>query len=510
MPDELPKRIRDRWIDAIASVDDFIVRVAGKRLPYRVVKRYSKHNFRLGWQVRVNFSDTDYRELHILVDGGFPYTAPRVAVANAPNLLTWPHLEQDGLLCILPTDTAVSGDNPAEVVKYVLGKACRLIKESISGSNVEDFRLEFLSYWMLAADQGATNFISILEPQGPSREIAVWHGNSVQIVGENPEALERWLLRRGANPGKGQKYKFYKGVLLWLPEPLLPDDYPQTAADVRALARDWSLAATEVLEELAAASAERIDVLFGASTANGACFGAMTVRSPHSKVIRRGKRNTLGDGFRPGHVPEALSVNRYLSRGVKVTKTIVERADHFRIHGRDYDPHQKRLRTLQVAVLGCGSVGGPLARLLGQAGIGNLLLVDCGTMDWPNVGRHVLGASSVDHYKASELAHEIKQLYPHLNDISYRNSMVGPDATDLMEELTTCDLIVSTMGNWAAESFLNDVHREWEHFPTVLYGWVEPNAAAAHAVLIPQGKACLRCGVNDTGRPYLTVTKLGQ
>ena len=500
MPDELPKRIRDRWIAAIASVDDFIVRVAGERLPYRVVERYSKHNFRLGWQVRVNFSDTDYREFHILVDGGFPYTAPRVAVANAPNLLTWPHLEQDGLLCILPTDTAVSGDNPAKVVEYVLGEACRLIEESINGSNVEDFRLEFLSYWVLAADQGATNFISILEPQGPSREIAVWHGNSLHVVGENPEALERWLPRWGAKPGKNRKYKFYKGVLLWLPEPLLPDEYPQTAANVRTLARERSLAAGDVLTKLAASNAESIDVLLGASTANGACFGAITIRSP------RGKRNTLGDGFRPGHVPQALSVNRYLSKGVKVTKATVERADHFWIHGRDQDPLQEHLRMVRVAVLGCGSLGGGLAKLLAQAGIGNLLLIDPAILEWPNVGRHALGADSVSCSKAKRLEQEIIKAYPHLGDISSRCEHVGPKARSLMDKVTSCDLIVSTMGNWAAENFLNDVQQEREHFPTVLYGWMEPNAAAAHAVLIPQGTACLRCGVNDKGYPNLTVT----
>ena len=83
---------------------------------------------------------------------------------------------------------------------------------------------------------------------------------------------------------------------------------------------------------------------------------------------------------------------------------------------------------------------------------------------------------------------------------------VGPDATDLVEELATCDLIVSTMGNWAAENFLNDLQQHRTGFPPILYGWVEPNAAAAHAVLIPRGGACFRCGVDDKGRPDLRVT----
>ena len=507
MHEEPPNKVSNRRAAAIKKVDDYITGFPNAgRLPPHITKGYHNGKFSSGWRVPVAFSDGVCHELYVLADGEFPYTSPRIAIADGPDVLVWPHLEEDGLLCILPSDAAVSSQNPAIVTEYILGEACRLIEESISGSNVEDFRLEFLSYWMRAADQGATNFISILEPEGPSREIAVWHGKSAHVVGENPEALERWLPRWGAKPGESQKYKFYKGVLLWLPEPLLPNEYPQTASNLKTLARERSSAAKDVLTKLAASNAESIDVLLGGPTANGACFGATTIRSPHLRILQRGKRNTLEDGFRPGHVPPDLSVNRYLSRGVKVTKATVKRADHSWIHGRDQDPLQERLSRVRVAILGCGSLGGGLAKLLAQAGIGNLLLVDPAILEWPNVGRHALGADSVDFFKAKRLEQEIIKAYPHLGDISSLCERVGPKAQSLMDMVTSCDLIVSTMGNWAAENFLNDFQQEQEYFPTILYGWIEPNAAAAHAVLIPQGKACLRCGVNDKGYPNLTVT----
>jgi len=507
MPDEPPDTARDRRIAAVASVDDFIAgRAEGEQLPPRVLERYGKYGFKLGWHVWVKFSDGVRRELHILADGAFPYTAPRVVAADGPGILAWPHLEWDGLLCILPTDAAVSGENPARVVEYVLGEACGLIEECISGDNADDFRTEFLSYWVMAADSGATGFTSLVEPRGPGRRILVWHGKEARVASDNRETLNRWLVRWGAKTGKGKDYKLHDGVLIWLPEPLLPVEYPRTAADVRALARERSPEGADILEELAASSADEIDVLLGAPTANGACFGAVTVRPPRSTDGPKKRGNPLMVGFRPGHVPRALLIDRYLSGVAKVTKSTVERADHLWIHGRDQDSRQERLRTLRVAVLGCGSLGGPLARLVAQAGVGNLLLVDCGRMDWPNVGRHELGAASVGRYKASELAREIEQAYPHLGDVSWRRDRVGPDAKSLLEELATCDLIVSTMGNWAAESFLNDAQRETAGFPPILYGWVEPSAAAAHAVLVPRGETCFRCGVDDKGRPHLTVT----
>ena len=129
-----------------------------------------------------------------------------------------------------------------------------------------------------------------------------------------------------------------------------------------------------MLEELSASAATEIDVVLGTDTSNGVCFAALRL-CPSCQAGKR-TEDFLAKGFRQGHVPRNLLIDRYLSGGVKVTKSRVDRADHSWIHGRDRDPRQEKLRYVHVAVLGCGSLGGPLARLLAQAGVGNLLLVD--------------------------------------------------------------------------------------------------------------------------------------
>ena len=504
MPDEFFDPVRERKLTAVAEVGNFVDDVAGSGLPAHVLDRYRRRGYEAGWRVPVTFSDGVDRELHILLDGDFPYTAPRVAVADGPGVLAWPHLETEGFLCILPSDAAVSSDNPAGLVECVLGEACRLIQDSLNGSNFEDFRHEFLSYWGLAIDVSSPRFISLLEPEGPGRRVSVWRSRQVRVVGENPHDLHRWLPRWGAGKGKGQDHTLYDGVLVWLSKPLRPEEYPSTAADVRILAREQSPEALSALEELAAAAAAEIDVVLGAPTPNGVCFAAVSLR-PLSQAGKHTK-NFIVKGFRQGQVPRSLLIERYLSGGTKVTKSGVDRADHFWIHGRDRDLRQKQLRCRRVAVLGCGSVGGPLARLLAQAGVGNLLLVDPDVMDWPNIGRHELGAPSVNGPKAPELARQIEKAYPHLGEVTWRRQRVGPTARKLIQELASYDLIISTMGNWAGESFLNDVQQCSEGYPPILYGWVEANAAAAHAVLTVEGGACLRCGMDDKGRPNLRVT----
>lgn len=188
-----------------------------------------------------------------------------------------------------------------------------------------------------------------------------------------------------------------------------------------------------------------------------------------------------------------------------MTKAVVERADHQWIHGRDQDHRQERLRQRRVAVVGVGSVGGAVAKLVAQTGVGGLLLIDPGTMGWSNVGRHQLGAASVGCNKALEMMREIGRAYPHIN-ASIHCEKLGPAANSVVRDLESCDLIVSATGNWAAESFLNDLQHGTNGFPPILYAWVEPKAAAAHAVLVLRGNTCFQCGVNDKGQPHVTVT----
>ena len=408
-------------------------------------------------------------------------------------------------MCLLSPDAAVSSEKTVEVVEDLLNRACDLAAESDGRRNVDDFRSEFLSYWTMASD-GAVRFDSILDPSGPSRLVKVWSGGGMWAFGEDADLLTRWLKRRGAVTRHGGDFAFEDAVLMWLPSPLTPTEYPSDASDLRELARDRSRDAVSILEDLATSRTSAVHVVIGAPSANGVCFGGVSVPRSDNVSGRRDKRQPEA-GFRPGRVPKKLMVDRRLAKGVKVTKSIVQRADHGWIHGRDGDLRQDGLRTSRVAVLGCGSLGSGVARLLAQAGVGNLFLVDPGDLDWPNVSRHTLGATSVNKNKATELARRIQEAYPHLGDIKGLAKKVGPDAGTLVQEIASFDLIVSTMGNWAAEGFLSDVQFHSADFPPILFGWLERHAVAAHAVFVARGSGCLRCGVNDTGDPLLSVAE---
>ena len=355
-------------------------------------------------------------------------------------------------------------------------------------SNVDDFRHEFLSYWAIASDADQY-FTALIEPRGPSRPIHVFCGRQAIVAGDCKNTLVAWLRRRALVSAAEPVIE--EGMLLWLPQPLLPKEYPRTAANLRHLVENQSGADRRMLEDHMVRLPAQFCVLLGSQTVNGVCFGGVSIKKPPE----------MTKGFRPGHLDRKVLLDRYLSPKVKVAKHNVHRADHLWIHGRDRDERQHTLREAKVAVLGCGSLGAAVGRFLAQSGVGSLLFVDPERIDWCNVGRHVLGAPSTRHNKADELASNVRRDFPHLRCVSSFSYRIEPAAREVSDKLGSCDLIVSVMGNWSGEEFLNDLQRSDTSFPLIVYGWLEAHALAAHAVSIRPHGACLRCGVSDLGRP---------
>jgi hypothetical protein len=268
------------------------------------------------------------------------------------------------------------------------------------------------------------------------------------------------------------------GVLAWLDAVPLPSEYPKTAADVYAAA-----------------------VALGAATEHGPAIATTIISRP--PIVRT--NDPLTKGFRPSRVPEQVFLNRFFG-GESVGRRSVDRVDASWIHGRGKDKRTMTLRQSTVALLGCGSIGAPVAINLAHAGVAKLILVDPQTFTGANVGRHPLGVRSIAAAKASELAKRIRADLPHVEVESLvskvQDLLVRPDGP-----LDDVDLIVSALGDWPAESMLDEWHAtSGKPFP-IVYGWTEPHAAAGHAVIISASGRRLRDGLNDTGQPHLVATQ---
>ncbi len=489
---ELPT-LAQRRERAILELDNFLCRECGAtRIPSTEVSGIGNRGFVTGWRVEVQPLQAQ-RRMNVCVDGFFPFSAPRFQLVSGPPFLTWPHVEEDGMLCVGDETQTTDPSRPVEIARQLLVQSVfPLLRACENGGNREDFRTEFYSYWNATVPDGEPPIHSILSPKGPSRIVQIWRGQYFSAVGETEESVLRWLRNRYGNQKQFDVTE--SCCLVWMNQVLLPSEYPRRSSDVRGIAK--SSGALELLEESAGKERRYIPVVLCSSSSNGPCFAAVTIRSVQKTGI---------SGFRPGHAPSKILADRVLGSSASVNRAGVARADASWIHGRDQDARQSVLASRRIAIVGCGAIGGPVAVALAMAGAGHLMLIDPDSLGWANVGRHPLGAESVGLKKASELAKKLAQNFPHARFESRTEEL----RVVLEKEeglLLNCDLVVCATGVWSVESALNAWHVSTKHPAQILYAWTEPHACAGHAVAILPDEACLQCQFTQFGEAKKIVT----
>ena len=462
---------------------------------------YPRRPYVAGWRVSVAFTDGNIRRIDVVATAGFPSIPLRTALVDHPPFMTWPHVEGDGILCLLPNMAECDPDDPCAVAENLLNRSIRLVEELLEGTIVErDFREEFLTYWAYMAQDGAHLF-SLVTPAPPSRVVRIWRGKGLEIVGEDAETLAQWVHRRF---GTEVDATSEEAAFIWLRTPPLPDDYPNSASDLRALAVATGQDSAAALGQAAVGEPDHLVAILGATGRGGPGLIAVKVTNP--KLLRSHPRSAavpLSKGFRPGRTPKPVLLNRYFGAG-PVVRSSVQRADANWVHGRGGDPRAAQLLNSTVVVVGCGSVGAPVACTLAQGGAGRIVLVDYDVLSWPNVGRHPLGASAVGRNKAVALAERMQVDFPHLQVEGRACSLQMLLQSDL-ELLEAADLVIAATGSWGAESVLNRWHVERGRTSPILYGWTEAHACAGHAVAIVGEGGCFQCHIGRTGSSSFKV-----
>jgi molybdopterin/thiamine biosynthesis adenylyltransferase len=150
-----------------------------------------------------------------------------------------------------------------------------------------------------------------------------------------------------------------------------------------------------------------------------------------------------------------------------------------------------------IVLVGCGSIGGYLARALSQLGAGRgggrLVLIDDETLATQNIGRHTLGAPDVRRPKVEGCQDLIQRDLPG-TDVLARKFSVQTQRPLVKQG----DLLIDATGEQAVSEMLNawmlEARAADEAFPDVLYVWIEGAGAAVQTYMgSDRAFACLRC-----------------
>jgi len=458
------------------------VRLSNNEFAPEMEKRFTD-----AWELRFETQQT-VRRLQIYIGSDFPFSFPKFLLLDRPPFLTWPHIEENGLLCLVDDDRIAKPDQPAGILGTKLKQALELVCRSEIEENQSDFQKEFHSYWDVQPGLSNVKVCSLLRAKGQSRFVRVWLGEIQSVVGESEREVLIWL--RNLFGDKPQFDRTERACLLWLDGPLVPSEYPTTPDALIQLASRLK-GGCELVHKFVMKGKPPYYFILGADSESGPCLAAVRIFSPQHDN-------------RKGKVTSSSQVMRMCSADAKMDRMEVERVDAEWVHGRGHDPYQHILRKKHVVIAGCGSVGAPVAQQLAMSGVGKLTLIDYDRLSWANVGRHPLGAQYVGKKKSIALSEFLQMNYPHLSIKGIDDRLESALMPSL--EYGDCDLIICATADWGSERVLNMQHVAGEIGCPILYTWTEGHACAGHAVFLPKNSAsCLQCGFDLGGKNQFEV-----
>ena len=464
----LREAIPARWAGA-AEIES---QALGKRFPKRP-------HLIAAWRVPGVLPPPSH-DVIVAVDRDFPWSLPLIALPDATNAISLPHVEVDGHLCLAPAGSAYTLPVRIEHVVQLVKDACDAITKGVASANDDDFYAEAQSYWTLIGNRPGAIWLTAPPPRQHTLWASAVAGENL-VIGPDKKALSEW----SSNSGRKLAGTTQPALVVWLPEPLHPTSYPSMMGELTSL-----IEAAGALRELHSAISrwharrELPVVLAFRHESTNVYLGAIylaprQVRMPGARQngIRGFRQNARGRSTVRLH---ALGVVPNPFPHLRVVQ--VHRAF---LRERTAGAAANALANQHVVIAGCGAIGGQLAVQLAQAGVGRLTLLDPDILTWQNVGRHVLDSSSVGRHKAVALKDAIHRRFPDANVESEPRSWQDYFHSE-GEALQRADLMISVTGDAAGNLLLDTLAANGE-IPAVLFGWIEPFGVAAHAICCQMG-----------------------
>lgn len=402
----------------------------------------------------------------------FPASPAQVYISKELCLLL-PHVEEDGRVCHSVKPKPGDYDSPAYAVGDVLKDFQRFVDACRDADWVDtEFHSERTAYWIRfsdamrvrhqlntprqirvavdAFDRYIDGDLALYRRQPPSKRVNFALATVGKVDANVLSHRHGWA--RGA---------YQKGHTLFVRMPdearWTPSTWARSFGELQTLIEGWTAQEVELSKWLK-------DKQDGKA-------------HPYLIVLVQGPA-TFGYYLLPPPVPGLTEPN--------VVPVKVERVDADWGLARDHQlPALHNRRTKRVLLLGCGSLGSPIAELLARAGVGYLSLVDMQTFKPENTSRHVLGYSSADNFKAVELALQLRKEVPGLK--ADGRTAIAANFVEAAVTKEQFDLVIDCTGESAVRVLLSRLAVGLLSNTPVAMAWAEPMCAAGHLVWINAG-----------------------
>jgi len=376
-----------------------------------------------------------------------------------------PHLSANGYLCYLALDSVIFDFfDPIGQTLRCLERAEDVLESILTGEMTEDLAEEFHATW----------------------------GDTVCLVDVNEgklgvqEAYSFGLKRVGVvTDDKARTRAKLEAIGGGLPPSMMAAVRVRTASRPMPLQRDWPPKTVQAFLQwqsaLDPACRKKIENQLLRLYQRKAARALVIIESP---VVQYG----FDVEFKPVNAqPGKPTPLREAMYRLPIHPVSVYRIDDKYIAERNL-PGGRTLAGLRIVLVGCGTIGGYLAEMLVKAGAGTasgqLTLVDMGSMEPNNLGRHRLGFPALLKRKAVAMREELQRVAPGANVVD-----ICGDAKNAV--LGQLNLLIDATGEQGLTDWLT-----WRYAANTpfLAAWVEGAGLAVRALLKASAKhACSRC-----------------
>lgn len=385
------------------------------------------------------------------------------------------HVENNNGICYssaigLPLDLY----HPGESILRVLAEVSRTLELSYRSRAHAEFVDEYQSYWH------SNKFLRLFFPR---------HTNATKATGKvfSAHAPDSLLFEAGAPEPKlrGFETKSLSDLTIWrLEQPIGPAGCIATPDCLQDLKIWFDGQAALISKSWSEALSILVDggvLLFAAPNA---CVGASLSLSPEFAAgVNKGS-------IRKAALPDLVmqhaskqSLTRYSGVWCNISEVI----------GRN-STGQASFEKLSIALIGCGTIGSHLARMLVQSGAGissNFTIIDNDILSIGNIGRHLLGFNDIGKNKAVALKAELKRFHPQV-----QVNALEDNAIKLWGKISSHNLIIDATGDWNVQNTLNQEYMNASRVETqaLLHCWVVKNGAAVQSFMnLRDEYCCFRC-----------------
>jgi molybdopterin/thiamine biosynthesis adenylyltransferase len=459
---------------------------------FPATRMYGKSEIWCGWEFE-HVGEIFY----VILGTDYPSSQPVVFLKDR-TLLNYAHVEEDSKLCWLNDGEVYDPSYKGQYLKEAVNKT-KYYLEQDELWHTQAFHDELLSYWNRHDLYVKSRSVLTLDNLVGTREVIMFNRtlfkNTSAIIANHSETINAFIKDFH---GEELKLELNTALVVELSEAMCPSNFPINCKNVFKFLSTYAVTAEKAIKLLEKRLLEKsgvFPIIFNISNKERLHF--VLWMEDALKPIRT-------KGFRKNIKPKLFLSFKRADTITPIRFSSVKYADLEWLYQRGSKGMDFKIAEKKVLIIGCGSLGSGVLKLLIKSGIRNIEIIDSDTYSMDNLMRHELPAEYIGMNKAEAMETYLHKSFPGVLKIKGHKSSLEKYYHNNPEFYQNFDLIIDMTASRTVMSLLSRLQVQ-NNTPSIIHGWLEAYAVSGHVIVSTGLGGCIECGYIDGGFNYALV-----